>query len=79
MFADYCLQNHLQIPNVAFVEVCASPVNQIIRDKVQKAFDLKNIEDMLDIVHRLYENYDESYCKEKYLKSKFFRLESMMG
>lgn len=38
MFADYCLQNHLQIPNVAFVEVCASPVNQIIRDKVQKAF-----------------------------------------
>ena len=25
---------------------------------------------MLDIVHRLYENYDESYCKEKYLKSK---------
>lgn len=38
LFADYCLQNHLQIPNVAFVEVCASPVNQIIRDKVQKTF-----------------------------------------
>ena len=44
-------------------------------DKVQKAFDLKNIEDMLDIVHRLYENYDESYCKEKYLKSKSELLE----
>ena len=44
-------------------------------DKFQKAFDLKNIEDMLDIVHRLYENYDESYCKEKYLKSKSELLE----
>lgn len=30
---------------------------------------------MLDIVHRLYENYDESYCKEKYLKSKSELLE----
>ena len=39
-------------------------------DKIQKAFDLKNIEDMLDIVYRLYESYDESYCKEKYLKIK---------
>ena len=36
---------------------------------------LKNIEDMLDIVHRLYENYDESYCKGKYLKSKSELLE----
>ena len=30
---------------------------------------------MLDIVHRLYENYDESYCKEKYLKSESELLE----
>lgn len=39
-------------------------------NKFQKALDLKSMEDMLDIVYKLIENYDESYCKAKYLKSK---------
>lgn len=39
-------------------------------NKFQKALDLKTMEDMLDIVYNLIENYDESYCKANYLKSK---------
>jgi hypothetical protein len=44
-------------------------------NKIQKLSDLKSIEDMLDIVYRLFESYDEAYCKEKYLKSKSELLE----
>ncbi len=37
-FADYCIKNKLKIPNLKFIEVCASPVNQLIRDKAKSAF-----------------------------------------
>lgn len=37
-FADYCIEHKSKIPNLSFIEVCASPVNQLIRDKVKEAF-----------------------------------------
>jgi len=33
---------------------------------------------MLDIVHRLYENYDESYCKE-IIEKKFSQQNKVLG
>lgn len=38
MLTDYCLENGITFNNVAFIEVCASPLTQVIRDKAEKVF-----------------------------------------
>lgn len=38
-FADYCMENNVKIPHLAFIEVCASPVTEVVRAKVKEALN----------------------------------------
>lgn len=42
MLADYCIKNNIPVPsNIAFAELCASPVTKLIREKVERALGCK--------------------------------------
>lgn len=38
MLADYCIGHGITFDNVAFIEVCASPLTKVIREKAEKVF-----------------------------------------
>ena len=38
MLSDYCIDHNITFSNVAFIQVCASPRTQVIRDKAAKVF-----------------------------------------
>ncbi len=38
MLADYCIERGITFDNVAFIEVCASPLTKVIREKAEKVF-----------------------------------------
>lgn len=41
MFTDYCIKNEIVFSNVLFIDSCASPLTEVIRNKANKVFGCK--------------------------------------